>query len=319
MYDCAIYYTDDMTVELSHQNNLVDLERMNLFVIPVTFRLLAQLNRAMDSDFRFAMEKHIPVLPVMMEPGIDEYYSKPEKFGELQYLNHYSHDSTEISYEEKLKKFLESVLISDELAQRVRKEFYAYIFLSYRKKDRAYANELMKIIHKNPEFRDLAIWFDEFLTPGESFKENINKIMGYSKLYTLLVTPNLLEKPDGKPNYVMAKEYPAARDSGKPILPVEMQETDKNELEQLFKGIPECVQVEAENDSELKKQLIDSIQKIEVNKNDSDPEHNYLIGLAYLQGIDVEVNRKRGIELITKAAHSNLLEAIELLHYLFFI
>ena len=185
-HDCAIYYTEDMTADISNENNLVDLERMNLFVIPVTFRMLSQPNRAMDSDFRFAMEKHIPVLPMMMESGIDEFYSKPDKFGELQYINPYSHDLTEISYEEKLKKYLESVLISDELAQRVRKAFDAYIFLSYRKKDRAYANELMKLIHKNPECRDIAIWFDEFLTPGESFKENIDRILQSCEMFLFL-------------------------------------------------------------------------------------------------------------------------------------
>ena len=66
------------------------------------------------------------------------------------------------------------------MAKRVRAAFDAYIFLSYRKKDRKYANELMRLIHSNPECRDIAIWFDEFLTPGESFKENIEKILDRS-------------------------------------------------------------------------------------------------------------------------------------------
>ncbi len=39
-HDCTVYYTDDMNADLSDENNLVDLERMNLFVILVTFRLL---------------------------------------------------------------------------------------------------------------------------------------------------------------------------------------------------------------------------------------------------------------------------------------
>ena len=42
-----------------------------------------------------------------------------------------------------------------------------------------------------------------------------------------------------------------------------------------------------------------------VTENDNEPEHNFLIGLAYLDGIDVEVNRERGIEMITLAALSN--------------
>ena len=64
----------------------------------------------------------------MLETGIDEIYSKEENFGELQYLTPYDFDLTAISYEEKLKKYLESVLISDEMAERIRKAFDAYIF-----------------------------------------------------------------------------------------------------------------------------------------------------------------------------------------------
>ena len=226
-HDCAIYYTQDMTEVIGEEEKDSDLGRNNLFVVPVTFKLLSTPNRAMDSDIPFAQQQHIPVLPIMMESGLDILYSRPDKFGELQYLNPYSSDETEISYENKLQKYLESVLISDEMAKRVRAAFDAYIFLSYRKKDRKYANELMKLIHNNPECQDIAIWFDEFLTPGESFKESIDRILNDSKLFTLLVTPNLLEKPNGQPNFVMGQEYPAAKHceafpcaQTKPVLPV---------------------------------------------------------------------------------------------------
>lgn len=43
------------------------------------------------------------------------------------------------------------------------------------------------------------------MTPGESFNENINKVLRDSKLFTLLVTPSLLEEPGGKPNFVMGE------------------------------------------------------------------------------------------------------------------
>ena len=124
-HDCAIYYTEDMTEVVADDEKQVDLGRNNLFVVPVTFKLLTTPNRAMDEDFPYALKEHIPVLPIMMEPGIDEFYAKPDKFGELQYLNPHSTDPTEISYEEKLQKYLESVLISDELAKRVRAAFEA--------------------------------------------------------------------------------------------------------------------------------------------------------------------------------------------------
>ena len=308
-HDCAIYYTEDMTEAIAEEDKEIELGRNNLFVIPVTLKLLTTPNRAMVSDFVYAKEHHIPVLPLMMEQGIDIIYSRPDKFGELQYIDPNNTDLTAISYGDKLKKYLESVLVSSETAERVRAAFDAYIFLSYRKKDRRYANQLMRLIHANPEYRDIAIWYDEFLTPGESFKTSIDKILSDSKLFTLLVTPNLLE--DG--NFVMREEYPAAHNSGIEILPAEMEETDKDTLKAKYEGIPECVDPNA---AEFRERLLETLTRLATKSNDT-PEHNFLIGLAYLDGIDVEVDRERGVELITSAAEAGLPEAMEKLYKMY--
>jgi len=311
--DCAVYYTEDMTAVIADDEKEADFGRINMLVIPVTYKLLTTPNRAMDIDIPYALEKHIPILPIMMESGIDAIYSKPDKFGELQYLNPNSMDITEIPYKEKLKKYLESVLISDEVAKRIRAAFDAYIFLSYRKKDRKYANELMKMIHSNPECRDIAIWFDEFLIPGESFKNAIEKILSDCKLFTLLLTPQLLEKVidekgEESDNYIISTELPLAykykEEKGTDIFAVEMQKTDKEELSAI--GIEDYVNFE---DKTFRSRLLDAISKIVFEKNDT-PEHNFLIGLAYLEGIDVEVDRSRAVEMIENAASAGLLEAI---------
>lgn len=312
-HDCAVYYTEDMTERIPEDEKTVDLGRNNLFVVPVTYKLLSTSNRAMDEDIPYALKEHIPVLPIMMETGIDVLYSHPDKFGELQYLNPFSTDITEISYEEKLKKYLECVLISDETAKRIRAAFDAYIFLSYRKKDRKFANELMRIIHSIPECRDIAIWFDEFLTPGESFKESIDRMLHDSKLFTLLVTPNLLEEPDGKPNFVMREEYPAAYKSGIDILAAEMEETDREALREKFEGISTCIKPD---DAEFHELFLQIVSKIAIDSNNT-PEHNFLIGLAYLDGIDVEVNREYALELITGAAENGLPEAMKKLRKMY--
>lgn len=314
-HDCTIYYTKDLNEEIEEQYKQSDLGQMNLFVIPVTLKLLIQPNRAMDSDFRYAQENHIPVLPIMMEPGLDMIYSQNDKFGQMQYLNPLVHDLTAISYEEKLKKYLDAILISDEMVKRIRKAFDAYVFLSYRKKDRHYANELMKAIHSHPEFRDIAIWYDEFLTLGESFQENIEKMMNDSKLFMLLVTPSLLEQVNGEPNYVMSHEYPSAKNAGMDILPTEMEETDKGELCSSFDGIPDCVRPD-ERDV-FKSHIVAALSSCAISENNNDPEHNYLIGLAYLEGIDIEKDTKKGIELITLAAEANLVEAMEKLFVMY--
>ena len=310
-HDCAVYYTADMNEAVNAEDKVTDLESNNLFVVPVTFKLLSTPNRAMDEDIKFALNKHIPVLPLMMESGLDSIYSRPDKFGELQYLMPFTNDATEVSFDEKLKKYLESVLVSDEMAKRVRAAFDAYIFLSYRKKDRKYANQLMRIIHNKPECRDIAIWYDEFLTPGESFRENIDKILADSKLFTLLVTPNLLEDH----NFVMEQEYPAAIKSGIGILPAEMEETDHVSLAEKYANLPEISN--PYDDEAFRSRLAESIEKIAISSNDEDPEHNFLIGLAYLDGIDVEVNRERALELITSAAENGQPDAMEKLYNMY--
>ena len=97
-HDCAVYYTEDMTEPIAEEDKEADLGRSNLLVIPVTYSLLTRPCRAMD-DFRFAVDNHIPVLPLMMEEGLDVLYSRADKFGELQYLKPDS-DDTEIAFEE---------------------------------------------------------------------------------------------------------------------------------------------------------------------------------------------------------------------------
>lgn len=316
-HNCAIFYTENMNEKIDERYLDCDLGQMNLFVFPVTEKLLSQNNRAMDFDFKYAREKHIPILPIMMEHGLIDLYSQKDKFGDLQYLNPCEIDSTAISYEEKLKRYLNTVLIGNDTAERSRKAFDAYIFLSYRKKDRHYANQLIKTIHDYPEFYDIAIWFDEFLTPGEDFRANIEKMMKASKLVVLLVTPSILEYVDGKPNFVMMYEYPNAKNAGLKVVPAEMEKTDKNELLSKYQNIPECIR--PEDDEAFKARLIEALEKIAVSENNATPDHIFLMGLAYLEGIDVEVNRPKGAALIEKAADAELIPAMKKMRELYVV
>ena len=304
-HDCAIYYREDMSQPLPEETRDTDLGRMNLFVIPVTFKLLDTVNLAMDEDFVFAKNAHIPVLPLMREKDLDEIYSRPDKFGSLQYLDPGTQDITAIDYSEKLKHYLSSVLISDDTAERIRAAFDAYIFLSYRKKDRKYANELMRLIHSNPLCRDIAIWYDEFLTPGESFSAGIDNALKKSELFTLLVTPNLVTET----NYVLTDEYPAAIRAGKEMFGAEAVETDPGTVRSCF---PELAggAINMYTD-EFQERLIQTIRRLGFEANNDDPAHNFLIGLAYLDGIDVEVNRERALGMITQAAEADTPEAMQ--------
>ena len=308
LQDCAVYFTTDMTEHISEEDRWIQLRGMNLFVVPVSRKLMIDPNRAMDEDIAFAFNEHIPVLPIMLDPGLDHIYSLSDRFGDRHYLILGSTDNTGLSYKEKLQRYLQSVLLDDETARRVRAAFDCMVFLSYRKKDRKYADELMRLIHRDPACWDIAIWYDEFLTPGEGFNEAIAQALKKSNLFALLVTPNLINEE----NYIRTTEYPAARKAGKTVLPVEMVATNPEELARLYEGIPP--RVLTEDEESFHATLLDALRDVALRENDSDPAHQYLIGLAYLEGVDVEIDRERALKLITSAAEAGLPEAMQTLY-----
>ena len=297
--NCAVWYVDE-AVERD-EDFLADLKQMQLFIMPVTTDLLCTENDVLNIEFKFAIENHIPVLPLMQESGLEELFNI--KCGDLQFLDKFNTDATAISYDEKLKKYLDSVLIGDEFAEKIRSAFDAYVFLSYRKKDRRYAQKLMHLIHKNEFCRDVAIWYDEFLTPGENFNDAIKEALQKSDLFVLAVTPNVVNEP----NYIMTVEYPMARKEGKPILPAELVPTDRKQLSEKYEDIPNPT--DAYNEAKLSEAILESIKQIALKENDVSPEHNFFIGLAYLNGIYVEVDYERALALIASSADSGVAEA----------
>ena len=301
--NAAIWYIEPKNGTMEGDAFLADLSQMQLIVVPVTTSFLRKDNPdpARTVAFTYAVEHHIPILPLMQESGLVTTFN--EICGDIQYLDKTINDPTAIPYEKKIKHFLERVLVSDELAARVRDAFDAYIFLSYRKKDRAAAQKIMRLIHTNEFCRDVAIWYDEFLTPGENFNLAINEAMKKSALFALVVTPHLLENP----NYVLTDEYPAARNMQIPILPFEAEQTEFEELARLYDGLRETVSTE--NTEEIQIELQELLTNVAMRET-NDPVHNFLMGIAYLSGIDVEVDQERAVKLIIDAAKRELPEAI---------
>lgn len=289
--DCAIYfYPPDEQVETDDRYTN-DLLRMDLIVIPVTYDLLCNESRTLDIDFLLARECNIPVLPLVQEEGLEGLFN--ERFGHLQYLHDTSDDHTSIPYMEKLEKFVLFVLTDNDLTRDIRKAFCAKLFLSYRKKDREHAQRLMSLIHGDERFRDVAIWYDEFLTPGENYDKNILEEIKSSDLFVMAVTPGLLE-PD---NYVMTEEYPAAG-AVVPVVPVEMVSTDKEELKRYYPNIPDPIKDDEEET--LRETLQNHLgDRLKVNDEEN---HIFLMGMAYFSGIEVERDVKKAIELLKEAA-----------------
>ncbi|MBQ7365031.1 MAG: toll/interleukin-1 receptor domain-containing protein, partial [Clostridia bacterium] len=299
--NCAVFYHTDPITDV--EEHLRDLAEMNLFVIPVTTRFLTKPSDALTLDVPFAKDNHIPILPLMQESGLDALFNNV--LGELQYLDPRQSDQTAIPYKEKLSQYLSAVLVGDALAEAVRNAFDAYIFLSYRKKDRAYAQELMRLIHENDFCRDVAIWYDEYLIPGENFNDMIASALEKSELFALAVTPNLVNEK----NYIMTTEYPMAQKHKKPIVPIEMARTNSLSLKMKYPKLPRVR--DCHDPSAVAKALAEALSTIVLRVGDTDPRHNFFIGLAYLSGIDVEKNHDRALSLITFAAEAGLPEAVK--------
>lgn len=82
--NCVIWYpaNREAACEEEYQD---DLKQMQLFIVPVTTAFLCTENRAVDVEVPFALENHIPVLPLMQEPGMEELFNR--KCGDLQFLD----------------------------------------------------------------------------------------------------------------------------------------------------------------------------------------------------------------------------------------
>ena len=313
--NCAVFYDEEIGSAGPADEEVEDiLKEMQLVVFAVSSKFIHERNRAKDTELPLALKNHIPVLPIMLENGLGYEFSN--NCAKIQVVPKYGNDPTAIPYDEVLQTFLDSVLVGDQLAEQVRDAFDAYVFLSYRKKDRKHAQRLMRLIHENKQFRDIAIWYDEFLVPGESFNEAIKDAFNKSSLFAMAVTPHLEEEG----NYVMRVEYPMARNRKSKnddfeIIPVEMYESEDGKegedwrIDQShLKGkkdfeYQEISDLQDEHRlREMNKSFLDALERIAKKENDGSSRHRFFIGLAYLNGIDVEINQEQALELLQGAA-----------------
>ena len=321
-----------------------ELGQMHLVVFPVTKKLLANENDRSFMLIRKAMEEGIPILPLLqtqdlraaIEKAETEYddvckrgvpdameeayerrvYKAKDELEELidaynaafqgrQYLDKGSRDKTELPFPVKLRSFLNSFLVDEKTEKLVKSAFDAHIFMSYRKKDRKNMQELMRLIHRQKDMEKVAIWYDEFLTPGRKFDEVLKEKLRQCDLMTLAVTPNLLSPG----NYVHEHEYPFALENGVKIFPVEIARTDREEYRGMYPKLAEPLSVEKEE--EVIGRLTEILSAVAWSDRLDDDAHRYYLGLAYLYGIDTNVDRDKGCIMIRSAAKNGFADAME--------
>ncbi len=294
--DCVASYIESPGQDIDAEILRNELrEGTQLLVLYVTAELLQSMTaNRWPEEFNIARELRLPILPIASDDGLFP------RFMELAGAVH-GISRSDFEYPAKLKKQLETFLVTDEVMRQIQeKAFSATIFLSYRKKDIDEARRFMKTLHDLEEFEAVSVWYDNFLTAGRIFDEEIRASIDKSDAFVLLVTPNLLEKNDaGKDNYVVSTEYPYARRMGKAILPVEAEEADEERLAELLPGVGRVISVDDRDAlrAALRERLGESARQVAMSS-----EQACLLGMAYLNGFGVERDVQRAVKLLEKAA-----------------
>lgn len=297
-YDCAVWYTNNYNIDRYNDNFYFYLNKMNLVVFPVTTNFLTKDTYLYEKEIKFAIENNIPILPIFQEYGLEENFYL--KFGIRYTLNNYYPNSQIIS---KLSKYLDEVLINKETIKRIRNEFDGTLFVAYRKKDKQHIQELSKYIHSFNYTKDVAICYDDYLFEDEIFNDYVKTRIDRSNLFILIVTPNTLLNDKDALKY----QCMYVKNTGKQVLPVELVLTDKDKLYEKYNNTQKCITIDE------REKLINVIRQITSKENDKENDHDYYIGLAYLYGIDVEKDKEKAIELITKEANNGNIKARETL------
>lgn len=305
--DCAIWYVDPTKQGGNVEALLEDIGKMQMTAVYVTEKFLADSALTGRRAVSFALERHIPVLPLVRQAGLEKDFNSV--YGNIQCLCESAMPA--VLYRETLRHFLQSVLLDETLIKAIQQEFKGYCFLSYRKKDKAYVEKVMKFIHRHDFMRDIGIWYDDYLIPGKNYDDLIVKAMAKSRVFILLVTPNIVNES----NYVMTVEYPFASAHGKCVIPVEVAETDHGLLEENYEGLPECLTLnEGEAAGNILRVCFDDAK---TGMGKESPQHLLYIGMAYLYGIDVEKDAPRAEELIAEAARRGSADACRRLIFMY--
>lgn len=213
------------------------------------------------------------------------------------------------------------------------------VFLSYRKKDIKPVNKkkqislIDKLAIKITELADVAVWYDNNLTGGENYNDEIQEAISQCDAVILLLTKGILDS-----DYVWDVEIKAAQDKEKPIIPIAYSLSAKHFVD-VEKKLNDNVQIlnweedeedkievdEEENDSQngsfdssLKRALdrfvltTDTVARVNkffksYNKlpdiSDLSGNQLFLMGVGYLHGVGTDKDNKKGIDILDTTAH----------------
>ena len=282
--DAVVVYDDGAAP--TDKSDLQDaLHECRLLVLVVSSALIAAIEQgqALPVAVQLAKDMDLPVVPIAVTaqdlPAITAH------LGAVHALA-----MTQPSFFDQLKAMLGQVVVTVRETQAILdKAFSATLFLSYRKKDVTLAREVVHRLHDLYGLESVAVWYDSYLTAGRAFDDEIRQSIDAADAFVLLVTDHLMEPG----NYVMTDEYPYARDSGKIIFGVAPD------------GLPAGYRDVFDVDVNLSRYELDGVRQLVPALRGQDgtltAEQSYYLGLAYLYGVMVERDPKRGVDLIEDA------------------
>jgi tetratricopeptide (TPR) repeat protein len=276
-----------------------ELEATSVMALWVTDELLGsrKARGSWPTEYDLARELSVPIIPLVEDAAL---------FPEFSRLSDAVH-GIGMDDDEYLLKYasqLSSYLYSEKELELIReKAFTAEVFLSYRKKNVHEAREFMRKLHSIEGFETISVWYDNFLTAGRNFNDEIRGSIKDSDAFVLLVTPDLATEG----NYVQTTEYPFARENGKTVIAVEATPTDPARFEALYPGAGRPVPVD---NRELLRDAFVRTLKPAAAEGPMGGERAYLLGLAYLSGHGVERDTGRGLRLLEAAAEGDDLAAL---------
>lgn len=303
---CNIYVSMEERDEETKEERSAILKEMNLVVCVVSRRFLEDPSCLGRKDMECAIRNKIPVLPIAVNPDLENLFN--HICGDIHLLNRNSD-----RYRDMLRERINEVSLDAnvDLYFQTMGAFSGEIFLSYRKRNYAYASKLIHRLHQMESCQDVSIWYDDFLCLGEDYSEEIENRIKFCNVFLLMVTPNLLEEH----NYVLEREFPLAKELGKTIIAIEVVPTDLIAFKEKFEGAPEPIKLQELDRFETL--LIENKKSWNSTSYIAEIDKLYFLGMAYCYGMHVEKNKTLGIELLEKASEQGSLKAISRMMYLY--
>lgn len=291
--------------EIGDRNQLLkEVDQMDAVICFITELLVSTSNEIGDDLLPVVIEKKCPFLPILDGENLEQIFD--QKYGHIHFVKR--KEKRKIRFDA-IEGFIRGILSSEEkrtqwfeLSYKDIEYFSQSYFISYRKVDGKYIDYLQYRIHKEPSLIDTQLWYDSYLVPGEDYDENLITIIEKCSAVILVITPHLLE-PD---NYVLRIEIPFAKECGKPVIGVLMEETDLRVIRDLY-GVEKIYKLEEW--ASFTDILLDA--GIPIPEVDFYPQHLYGLAIAYIDGNDVECNMKIACELLYQAIQYKHLAAYE--------